>query len=290
MTSFDNRRSLLISEDDFSDDSLENGAIPMVTHVPKAFEGKASAIELPKSLDAEIQPFVSPSNLNPGIAWEIKLDCANDDGDADDVDRFAKQTFNPPFPINSHLIDDSVASTPCNSILSTDYSSDWPDPPENPICSTEDEAGSIITDSEDVIPLQTTIIPNGTYVIRKGRDRKQVFDIPEFVPMPGSKHQSEVESLLESSQEILNIDESNDIPEPPINIPKYRHSIDLALPSMQTSILSKYVVFAFQFWSFFKPCMLISKRLLPRKFTADILRITRFGRRPMIFKYQKPIV
>lgn len=141
--------------------------------------------------------------------------------------------------MNTNLVDDSVASTPCNSILSTDYSSDWPDPPENPICSTEDEAGSIITDSEDVLPLQTTIVPNGTYVIRKGRDRKQVFDIPEFVPSSDSKHQSEVESLLESSQEILNIDESNDIPEPLVNIPKYRHSIDLALPSMQSSIHSK---------------------------------------------------
>lgn len=52
-------------------------------------------------------------------------------------------------PPNFADCDNSVASTPCNSILSTDhsYSSDWPDPPENPICSTEDEAGSIITDS-----------------------------------------------------------------------------------------------------------------------------------------------
>lgn len=144
----------------------------------------------------------------------------------------------PAFP-TSNFIDDSVASTPCNSILSTDYSSDWPDPPENPVCSTEDEAGSIITDSEDVLPLQTKIIPNGTYVIRKGRDRKQVFDIPEF--LAGAK-ESETESILESSQEILNIEESNDIPKPSVNIPKYRHSIDLALPSMQNSIhLSKYV-------------------------------------------------
>lgn len=57
----------------------------------------------------------------------------------------------PAFAIPPNFADceNSVASTPCNSILSTDhsYSSDWPDPPENPICSTEDEAGSIITDS-----------------------------------------------------------------------------------------------------------------------------------------------
>lgn len=96
--------------------------------------------------------------------------------------------------------------------------------------------------TEDVIPLQTAIIPNGTYVIRKGRDRKQVFDIPEFVPNSGER-ENEIESVLESSQELLSIEEPNDIPQPPINIPKYRHSIDLALPSMQSSIHSAKYVF-----------------------------------------------
>lgn len=92
--------------------------------------------------------------------------------------------------------------------------------------------------------MQKTVIPNGTYVIRKGRDRKQVFDIPEFVPSNETGKESELESMLESSQELLSIEEANDIPQPPINIPKYRHSIDLALPSMQSSIHSaKYVLF-----------------------------------------------
>lgn len=88
MTSFDNRRSLLISEDDdFSDDSLENGAIP-VNHVPRAFEGSASATDLPKTLAAELQPFgLSPSKCNPGIAWEIKMD------GIDDVERLAKVVY-----------------------------------------------------------------------------------------------------------------------------------------------------------------------------------------------------
>lgn len=98
--------------------------------------------------------------------------------------------------------------------------------------------------AEDVIPLQTTNVPNGTYVIRKGRDRPHVFDIPEFVPPNdnGDAKESEIESVLESSQELLSIEEPNDIPQPPINIPKYRHSIDLALPSMQSSIhATKYV-------------------------------------------------
>lgn len=95
--------------------------------------------------------------------------------------------------------------------------------------------------TEDVLPIQNAIVPNGTYVIRKGRDRKQVFDIPEFVPNADEKG-SEIGSILESSQELLSIEEANDIPQPPINIPKYRHSIDLALPSMQSSIHSaKYI-------------------------------------------------
>lgn len=110
--------------------------------------------------------------------------------------------------------------------------------------------------SEDVIPIQPKPVPNGTYVIRKGRDRKHVFDIPEFMPPSPLSNDAkanddadaaaaaaavaEIESVLESSQELLlSIEEPNDdIPQPPINIPKYRHSIDLALPSMQTSIHS----------------------------------------------------
>lgn len=98
-------------------------------------------------------------------------------------------------------------------------------------------------------------------MIRKGRDRKHVFDIPEFVPPSSLSNKAnadddddgvaaaaavaEIESVLESSQELLlSIEEPNDdIPKPPINIPKYRHSIDLALPSMQSSIHStKYAI------------------------------------------------
>lgn len=129
-----------------------------------------------------------------------------------------------------------------------------------------------VTYTEDVIPPQTTkttvnttttttaIVPNGTYVIRKGRDRKHVFDIPEFVPNDvkgnqreddeeeedGAEADVEIESALESSQELLSIEEPNDIPQPPINIPKYRHSIDLALPAMQNSIHSAKYVFIFE--------------------------------------------
>lgn len=124
--------------------------------------------------------------------------------------------------------------------------------------------------AEDVVPLQPKAVPNGTYVIRKGRERKHVFDIPEFAPplADAKAHElrdaddaaaraavAEIESVLESSQELLlSIEEPNDdIPQPPINIPKYRHSIDLAMPSMQSSIHStKYALLHFEIFQYIK--------------------------------------
>lgn len=41
----------------------------------------------------------------------------------------------------------SICSTPGQSSASNKISSDWPDPPDIPICSTEDEAASIYSDS-----------------------------------------------------------------------------------------------------------------------------------------------
>lgn len=46
----------------------------------------------------------------------------------------------------------SLASTPGHSLTSNRMtgSSEWPDPPEQPICSTEDEAASIYSDSGNI--------------------------------------------------------------------------------------------------------------------------------------------
>lgn len=41
----------------------------------------------------------------------------------------------------------SICSTPGQSSASNKISSDWPDPPDIPICSTEDEAASLYSDS-----------------------------------------------------------------------------------------------------------------------------------------------
>lgn len=87
MTSFDNRRSLLISEDDdFSDDSLEHGGL-LIHRAPTAC---GDAADQPKTLHDELRPFaLGPSKCGPGIAWEIKMDAV------DEVDRFAKVRLGP---------------------------------------------------------------------------------------------------------------------------------------------------------------------------------------------------
>lgn len=47
----------------------------------------------------------------------------------------------------------SICSTPGQSSASNKVSSDWPEPPDIPICSTEDEAASIYSDSGKILRL-----------------------------------------------------------------------------------------------------------------------------------------
>lgn len=88
--------------------------------------------------------------------------------------------------------------------------------------------------TEDVLPIQTTIIPNGTFIIRKGRERKQVFDLPEFVDQTVEVEFEHESDRVKESPKVLNIEEANEIiqksmVQPQINVPNYRHSIDLAM-------------------------------------------------------------
>lgn len=151
----------------------------------------------------------------------------------------------------------SIASTP-GSITSTDHtcSSEWPDPPEPPICSTEDEAGSIVTDSDEMVPHTTPshVVPNGTYVIRKGRkERQRLIDIDGFreitPPEIDNEHDeadsaddladnNAIESISPTAAILTTNDDHVDSPtnlllrqqlETTV-VPNYRNSIDLALP------------------------------------------------------------
>lgn len=124
-------RSRKSDDEDFSDDSLEGTSFPPPP--PPPFVPPKPSLSAP----------VTPSKRG-SIAWEINLDENDDIRNTKAPKEFAATNIT-----SSQL---SIASTP-GSITSTDQtcSSDWPDPPEPPICSTEDEAGSIVTDSGNIL-------------------------------------------------------------------------------------------------------------------------------------------
>lgn len=216
-----------MDDEEFSDDSLEDKSLPLPPPPPSLAAATTQPIVPPiTSLSAPVSP-----NKRSSIAWEINI---ND------------EPMNEPKPLKTAMkligasnvtgSQTSVASTPCNSITSTELScsSDWPDPPEQPICSTEDEAGSLYTDSEDVIPLKPTAVRNGTYVIRKGRERAHLFDLEAFAAAVVPTTDTEPESLnIEEEEDEGDEEEKSDEKPAPmsstISTPNYRHSIDLAL-------------------------------------------------------------
>lgn len=225
-----------MEDEDFSDDSLEDKSLPPPSPPPSSIISTQPIVPpITHSISAPVSP-----NKRSSIAWEINI---ND------------EHINEPKPLktvvkligSSNVIGSqtSVASTPCNSITSTELScsSDWPDPPEPPICSTEDEAGSLYTDSEDVIPFKPTAVPNGTYVIRKGRERAHLFDLEAFAAAVVPSTDTEPESLnIEEEEEgdyegdkVVHVEEESDEEPQPLPstkcITNYRHSIDLALPT-----------------------------------------------------------
>lgn len=229
-----------MDDDEFSDDSLEDKSLPLPLPPPSLSE--QPIVPPPSSLSAPVSP-----NKRSSIAWEINI---NDDDDHINHLNEAKATKTAMKLIGSSNVigsQTSVASTPCNSITSTELScsSDWPDPPEPPICSTEDEAGSLYTDSEDLIPFNPTGIRNGTYVIRKGRERPHLFDLEAFATavLPGTDTEPEslnieeeeerIEDIQEETTENLERENEENLPPLPSTIPttNYRHSIDLARPT-----------------------------------------------------------
>lgn len=110
--------------------------------------------------------------------------------------------------------------------------------------------------TEEVLPIQTTIIPNGTFIIRKGRERKQVFDLPEFVDQTVEVEFDHEPAGAKESQEVLNIEEANETTQksmiqPQINVPKYRHSIDLAMHTpMYVKFFMVFIFIEFQLIAF----------------------------------------
>lgn len=103
---------------------------------------------------------------------------------------------------------------------------EWPDPPEPPICSTEDEAASIYSDSDDVNQMtfnaQDITDGRGTYVIRKGR--KERHRLSEMDSM------SSINSKL-SNEGCNTINVPSPVFPASMMIPGSRHSVDLGSTS-----------------------------------------------------------
>uniref|UniRef100_A0A182SSV2 Uncharacterized protein n=1 Tax=Anopheles maculatus TaxID=74869 RepID=A0A182SSV2_9DIPT len=127
----------------------------------------------------------------------------------------------------------SLESTPSNI---KSESNEWPDPPDIPICSTEDEAASIYSDSDDLIPHIPDISGRGTYIIRKGRRQRQRLASLESEANNNSSSNGILVGPDAPVQRPDSLDEDHilrGLPSPifPASMitPKSRHSIDLGL-------------------------------------------------------------
>lgn len=120
----------------------------------------------------------------------------------------------------------SLASTPGQSTASNRRSGsmEWPDPPEQPICSTEDEAASIYSDSDELNPYSSAhdMTGLGTYVIRKGRKQRHRLSDMDSMSSINSKLSNEGCNTV-------------NIPSPvfpaSMMLPNSRHSLDLGCSS-----------------------------------------------------------
>lgn len=121
----------------------------------------------------------------------------------------------------------SVASLECRS-------AEWPEPPEMPaVCSTEDEATSLYSDSADdiIIPYANDLKGggHGTYVIRKGRkERHRLSELDSIGPFT-TKPIGLDDHLVKTNAKFVSS----------IGLPFSRHSIDLGStnqPPVQNSI------------------------------------------------------
>ncbi|XP_055645081.1 uncharacterized protein LOC129780626 isoform X2 [Toxorhynchites rutilus septentrionalis] len=194
-------------EERFSEDSLEESSLPPPPGPP--------TVPPPPSLSAPVTP-----SKRHSIAWEVNLDDpasfedplgAPKAGGSSCTKVIARRKGGK----NANDSQSSLESTPSNR---RSESNEWPDPPDIPICSTEDEAASLYSDSDELIPHIPDITGRGTYVIRKGRQRQRI------------------ESLDCRTGSSMRGNEALPIPTLPSPVypvsmlmPKSRHSIDLGL-------------------------------------------------------------
>ncbi|XP_037909499.1 uncharacterized protein LOC119650644 isoform X3 [Hermetia illucens] len=107
---------------------------------------------------------------------------------------------------------------------------EWPEPPDPPVCSTEDEAASLYSDSDDVIPTYpANMTGQGTYVIRKGRRERN--RLPEL----NASMSSSINSRLSNEAISPAVSQLNSL-----FVPNSRHSIDLGASSQMPPPISHH--------------------------------------------------
>lgn len=221
-------------EERFSEDSLEESSLPPPPGPP--------TVPPPPSLSAPVTP-----SKRHSIAWEVNLDDPASFGDPLTTAKPAtgsgcskvigrRKTGSGK---NVNGSQSSLESTPSNR---KSESNEWPDPPDIPICSTEDEAASLYSDSDELIPNVPDISGRGTYVIRKGRRRQRLESLDSSasnnLPIPGSDL---VAALPGQPAAVPCLVSALPSPVFPMSMltPKSRHSIDLGFSSSSLGA-SKY--------------------------------------------------
>ncbi|KAL1376233.1 hypothetical protein pipiens_004464 [Culex pipiens pipiens] len=214
-------------EERFSEDSLEESSLPPppgpVTVPP------------PPSLSAPVTP-----SKRHSIAWEVNLDDPASFGDPLTTAKPATSGSGCSKVIgrrktgsgggkNVTSSQSSLESTPSNR---KSESNEWPDPPDIPICSTEDEAASLYSDSDELIPNVPDISGRGTYVIRKGRRRQRLesLDASNNLPIPGG---DQLQPATVPCPAVVSALPSPVFPASMLT-PKSRHSIDLGISSVSS--------------------------------------------------------
>ncbi|XP_055902048.1 uncharacterized protein LOC129938471 isoform X2 [Eupeodes corollae] len=210
------------SDEEFSDDSLEDQSLPPPPAPP--------TVPPTPSLSAPATP-----RKRGSISWEINLDEVDDAGNnifgskhksgnklkkAGSRERqefTSAAVFKPVIERNSTSISESsVTSTSDNGQEPLEAAQH-----QVQVCSTEDEATSIYSDAEDILPVfPANMVGKGTFIIRKGRKERQ--QLPELFAIKSTSMHSNLSPECNSSSTYNNQS---------LMIPNSRHSIDLGMSS-----------------------------------------------------------
>lgn len=217
------RKSTKDDEENFSDDSLEGVSLPPQPPPP--------VVPPPPTLSAPATP-----SKRSSIAWEIMLEDKNTKNeqharkqsagaviDCGKVYSLASQRSTSISDSQTSLVTTSDNSANCTK------SADWAAVPDVPaVCSTEDEAASLHSDSaDDIIPYPCVGFKDqGTFVIKGPKKRHRLADLEQSfallnqptvitAPDPPEKFELTVNSIFTNTH---------------IGLPFSRHSIDLGSP------------------------------------------------------------